>query len=105
MELYLVRHGQSENNLLWDTTSSSHGRHEDPALTPLGRQQAQLVAQFLSRPYVPDAPPAQRQQNRNGFGITHVYAGLMDRAVATGSYIARALNLPLRAWEDLHEGG
>lgn len=105
MELYLVRHGQSENNLLWDNTNSSHGRHEDPALTPLGRKQAELVARYLSGPYVPDAPFAQRRQNRNGFGITHIYASLMDRAVATGSYIARALNLPLRAWEDLHEGG
>jgi 2,3-bisphosphoglycerate-dependent phosphoglycerate mutase len=105
MQLYLVRHGQSENNLLWDTTSSSQGRHEDPALTPVGRKQAETVAQFFSRSFVPGAPPAQQAQNRSGFGITHIYASLMDRAVATGSVISRALGLPLLAWEDLHEGG
>ena len=105
MQLYLVRHGQSENNLLWDNTSSSVGRHEDPALTAIGRKQAERVAEFFSRPFVPDAPLAQQLQNRNGFSITHIYASLMDRAVATGSYIARALALPLLAWEDLHEGG
>jgi 2,3-bisphosphoglycerate-dependent phosphoglycerate mutase len=105
MQLYLVRHGQSENNLLWDNTSSSVGRHEDPALTGIGRKQAERVAEFFSQPFVPDAPFAQQLQNRNGFSITHIYASLMDRAVATGSYIARALALPLLAWEDLHEGG
>ena len=105
MELYLVRHGQSQNNLLWDSTNSSSGRHEDPALTPIGRKQAELVAQYLCKPFEPDAPQAQKQQNRSGFGITHLYASLMDRAVATGSTIARALGLPLLAWEDLHEGG
>ncbi len=29
----------------------------------------------------------------------------MVRAMQTGSYVAAALNLPLVAWEDLHEGG
>lgn len=105
MQLYLVRHGQSENNLLWDNTSSAVGRHEDPALTETGRKQAEHVAKFFSQPFVPDASFARQVQNRNGFGITHIYASLMDRAVATGSHISRALGLPLLAWEDLHEGG
>jgi 2,3-bisphosphoglycerate-dependent phosphoglycerate mutase len=105
MQLYLVRHGQSENNLIWDTTNSSRGRHEDPALTDIGRKQAEAVARFFSRPADPGAPSAQQTQNRSGFGITHIYASLMDRAVATGSFISRALGLPLLAWEDLHEGG
>src|ERR1700730_3347291 len=105
MQLYLVRHGQSQNNLLWDSTNSSLGRHEDPALTETGRKQAECVAKFFSQPSVPDASAAQKEQNRNGFSITHIYASLMERAVATGSYISRALGLPLLAWEDLHEGG
>jgi 2,3-bisphosphoglycerate-dependent phosphoglycerate mutase len=113
MRFYFIRHGQSENNALWKHTGSSKGRSVDPELTQVGRQQSELVAQFLGR-----ADPALRQaqdtaaavngrdsQNVAGFGITHLYSSLMIRAVATGTAIARALDLPLVAWEDLHERG
>jgi 2,3-bisphosphoglycerate-dependent phosphoglycerate mutase len=105
MQLYFIRHGQSANNLLWDQTGSSTGRSVDAELTQRGQQQAELVAQFLCRP----RPPAEAQRNdfynSAGFGITHLYASLMVRAVATGSIIAKALGLPLVAWEDIHEVG
>jgi len=44
-------------------------------------------------------------QNVAGFGITHLYSGLMVRAVATGTVVASALDLPLVSWEDVHEWG
>ncbi len=104
MQLYFIRHGQSENNALWMSTGSHIGRNEDPGLTAVGRQQAELLAQFLSQ-----ADPTLRQpsdfQNVAGFDITHLYTSLMVRAVATGTIVARALDLPLVAWEDLHEWG
>jgi len=113
MQFYFIRHGQSENNALWKRTGSSKGRSVDPELTRVGRQQSELLAQFLRR-----ADPALRQaqdtaaavngrdsQNVAGFGITHLYSSLMVRAVATGTAIARALDLPLVAWQDLHERG
>jgi 2,3-bisphosphoglycerate-dependent phosphoglycerate mutase len=113
MKLYFIRHGQSENNALWKRTGSAKGRSEDPELTAVGRQQSELVAQFLGR-----SAPALRQaqdtaaavsgrdsQNVAGFGITHLYSSLMVRAVATGTVIAKALDLPLTAREDLHERG
>lgn len=103
MQLYIIRHAQSENNLLWQRTGSSNGRIPDPALTDLGHQQARLVANFLSRPT--SAAPASERDNRDGFGLTHLYCSLMERAVLTGTYIAQATGLPLRGLADIHEWG
>jgi 2,3-bisphosphoglycerate-dependent phosphoglycerate mutase len=107
MQFYFIRHGQSENNQLWAETGSSEGRSEDPDLTPVGRQQAELVAQFLAQgdPTTAFNPRVYDVQNVGGFGITHLYCSLMLRAVATGTTIAQTLGLPLVAWEKVHEEG
>ncbi len=91
MQLYFIRHGESENNARWTRTGSSVGRSEDAELTDKGRQQAQIVAQHLVK--------------KDDLDITHLYCSLMVRAVATGTAIAEALDVPLVAWTDLHEGG
>jgi 2,3-bisphosphoglycerate-dependent phosphoglycerate mutase len=108
MQLYFIRHGQSENNVLWKHTGSAKGRSVDPELTRVGRQQSEFLAQFLCQADPPDCKSGGSRddtQNVVGFGITHLYSSLMIRAVATGTVIARVLDLPLIAWEDLHEGG
>jgi len=105
MQFYFIRHGQSENNALWKRTGSSKGRSEDPELTEVGRQQSEFVAQFLRRQDTATTINGRDIQNMAGFGITHLYSSLMVRAVATGAVIARALDLPLVAWEDSHERG
>jgi 2,3-bisphosphoglycerate-dependent phosphoglycerate mutase len=105
MQLYFIRHGQSENNLLWHRTGSSDGRSEDPELTGLGHQQAYALAQHLCQSSQNNGMKDHDSQNVEGFGITHVYSSLMVRSVATGAIVARALDLPLVAWEDLHERG
>lgn len=105
MQFYFIRHGQSENNLLWDKTGSSAGRVHDPELTEKGLQQARRVAQFLAH-MDPEATVAGRDpQNLAGFGITHLYTSLMVRAVGTASVIAGTLNMPFIAWPDAHETG
>jgi 2,3-bisphosphoglycerate-dependent phosphoglycerate mutase len=105
MQLYFIRHGQSENNALWDATGASVGRSEDPDLTPLGHQQAQCVAQFLQSKSADVASNPRDTQNVTGFGITHLYTSLMLRAVKTAGYVAAALNMPLVAWPEIHEEG
>lgn len=107
MQFYFIRHGQSENNLLWALTGSWEGRSEDPGLTPLGRKQAGKLARFLAQPgRLPTSPGRLYDPlNVGGFGLTHLYCSLMVRAVATGTVVARALDLPLVAWEDAHEVG
>jgi len=105
MQLYFIRHGQSENNALWMRTGSHIGRSEDHGLTEVGRQQSELLAQFLCQADPNVAANGSDIQNVTGFGVTHLYTSLMVRAVGTGMIIAKALDLPLVAWEDLHEYG
>ncbi len=105
MQFYFIRHGQSTNNRLWDFTGSSDGRVHDPDLTEMGKAQAHALARFLAQTDLPLSVKGHDRQNRAGFGITHLYTSLMVRAVATGAIVARALRLPLHAWEDLHEEG
>ncbi len=105
MQLYFIRHGQSENNLLWETTGSETGRSHDPELTDAGRRQAQQLAKFVGRPLTDFSEDERYHMNRSGFGFTHLYCSLMVRAVATGTYVANSTGLPLTAWSDWHEGG
>ena len=107
MQLYIIRHAQSQNNALYVETGSYVGRSEDPELTPAGREQARLLAQHLSQGATDrDLPVADwNPQNVGGFDLTHLYCSLMIRAVETGVILARELGLPLVAWEDLHEVG
>ncbi|HPL69046.1 MAG TPA: histidine phosphatase family protein [Brevefilum sp.] len=104
LELYFIRHGQSTNNLLWDENSDAHlyQRVTDPDLTPIGIEQARLVAEAIARPYVNNG---YDPQNRSGFGLTHLHCSLMTRAVKTGLAIAEKTGLPLVAWPELHETG
>lgn len=105
MQLYFIRHAQSENNLLWKRTGSSEGRSEDPELTTVGRRQAHLLAQYLRGPDPLSVAEGRDPLNVRGFGLTHLYTSLMVRSVATGTIVARELGLPLVAWEDAHERG
>jgi 2,3-bisphosphoglycerate-dependent phosphoglycerate mutase len=105
MQLYFIRHGQSANNALWTVTGESGGRSYDPELTETGQSQASLVAQFLRQGDPALASRGTDPQNLTGFTITHVYCSLMVRAASTGHAIAEALDLPLYAWEEIHEAG
>ncbi len=105
MQFYFIRHAQSENNLLWDTTGSSRGRSDDPALSDVGLKQAHLLAQLLRRRDPALVQNGYDYYNHSGFYLTHLYSSLMLRAVATGAIVADALDLPLVALADLHETG
>ena len=103
MQLYYIRHGQSGNNLLWEQTGSNSGRSVDPELSAVGRQQAELLAEFIKGHGVGVEKRGDDVQNLTGFRISHMYTSLMVRAVTTAMPVARALGLPLVAWKDLHE--
>lgn len=105
MQLYFIRHGQSQNNDLHTRTGSSEGRSEDPGLTDAGRRQAKVLARFLGQAGPPELAQSDNSHNVAGFGITHLYCSLMVRAIDTGLVVAKALGLSLMAWEDLHEIG
>lgn len=105
MELYFIRHAQSENNALWLRTGGERGRSEDPDLTEIGHRQAERLAAYLARPGQEAPSVAAKRHNRHEFDFTHLYCSLMRRAILTGTYVARALDLPLVAWEEIHERG
>lgn len=105
LKLYFIRHGQSTNNVAYEKEGYEgyfNSRRSDPDLTPIGEEQARIVAEFLNQPYVENGFDPQ---NKNGFGLTHLYSSLMIRAVKTGTAISEATGLPLVAWPDIHETG
>ncbi len=94
MDIVLIRHAQSANNLIWAQTGTAVGRVPDPGLTPLGHRQAVAVAGAL-------AP-----QGRYAAATpTVLYASLMSRAVLTAAPIAAALDLPVHGHAEIFEVG
>ena len=85
MELYLIRHGQSANNLREQalaehprtTPAAAAPRMADPPLTDLGELQARLAGESL------------RDE-----GITRLYCGPMLRTLHTAQIIGTLLDLP-----------
>lgn len=92
MRFVLIRHGQSANNLLWEQTGDSVGRHHDPELTELGHRQAARLAETAAEGALP-------------WAITQLHTSLMTRAVQTAAPLADALDLPLQGHVDAHETG
>jgi 2,3-bisphosphoglycerate-dependent phosphoglycerate mutase len=103
MQFFFIRHAQSFNNALWIRTGSDTGRSEDPELTEIGYRQAERLAEYLRQGRQKANPSKNPRDDR--FQFTHLYTSLMVRAVMTGKFIAEALDVPLVAWEDLHERG
>ncbi|MAG34906.1 MAG: hypothetical protein CL878_01430, partial [Dehalococcoidia bacterium] len=103
MELYIIRHAQSSNNVLTDSSR----RVTDPPLTTIGEQQAQLVAQHLTA--VPEASahlhPVAAHHNRAGFALTRLFTSPMRRALQTARPIGAALGRQPEVWVDIHETG
>ena len=103
MELYFIRHGQSQNNANWH--NPDYTESPDPELTEIGYEQARCLADFLKKKQALIDKPGWNDQNRVGFGFTHLYTSLMKRAVNTALPTARALELPFAAWAEIHEEG
>ncbi len=90
MRVYLIRHAQSENNALHP--HKPHLRKVDPALTALGFQQRDLLADHLAG-------------SRAAYGITKLYTSAMYRSLLTAHPLAEALDTQPMLWPDLHEKG
>jgi 2,3-bisphosphoglycerate-dependent phosphoglycerate mutase len=103
MEFYFIRHGQSTNNAKWD--HPDYKESPDPELTKIGHEQARLLAEFLKKHQTITDDKVWNIQNRYGFGLTHIYTSLMERAAFTAAPIAQALDIPLVAWKEIHEEG
>ncbi|HJR82173.1 MAG TPA: histidine phosphatase family protein [Anaerolineales bacterium] len=103
MELYFIRHGQSQNNAYWN--DPNYIESPDPALTEVGVEQAHHLADYLEKNQLVADDAIWNVQNRRGFGLTHIYTSLMERAVHTAAPTARRLRIPFAAWTEIHESG
>ena len=96
MELYLIRHGQSANNLRKralvehprTAPVAAAPRMADPPLTDLGELQARLAGESL------------RDE-----GITRLYCGPMLRTLQTAQILGTLLDLSPHVFVGLHEWG
>ena len=105
MQLYFLRHAQSESNARWQDDPETIFHDPDPGLTAIGERQAESVARALIRTG-PNANGSPHDPgNRVGYGITHIYSSLMLRAVQTAGVVGNALGLPVQGRTDLHEWG
>jgi 2,3-bisphosphoglycerate-dependent phosphoglycerate mutase len=104
MELYFIRHGQSQNNA--HGNDPNYKESPDPALTDIGIEQARHLAEYLEKTQLIADEKIWNVQNRRGFGLTHIYTSLMERAVHTAAPTARRLSqVPFAAWMEIHESG
>lgn len=92
MDLLVIRHGQSANNLVWERTGASIGRVAEPGLTDLGHEQARRLAAAFASGHYPVRPTA-------------LYCSLMTRAVQTAAPLADALDVDLHGHLDAFEVG
>lgn len=83
MEIYLVRHGQTD----WNLAGKIQG-HADIALNDTGRAQAESVAEYL----------AEKE-------VDEIYCSSMKRAVETASILAERLGKPAYMTDGLREMG
>lgn len=91
MELYLIRHAQSTNQVLDEPESKVF----DPPLTDLGERQAVLLAEYLG---------GGRERSRApGGDINSLICSPMWRALQTARPLSEALDLSPEVWVDVHE--
>jgi broad specificity phosphatase PhoE len=82
-DLYLIRHGESVPNV----EPIIGGMRGDAGLTDLGRKQAELLEGRL----------------RTELRADQLYVSTLPRALETGEYVSRALQLPIQRDDDLQE--
>ena len=83
MQLYLIRHGQSENN-----ARPEHVRVEDAELTELGHQQAQHLAPWVAT-----------------LGLDRLFCSPFRRALQTAWPLMQQAGLEVEVKVQLHEAG
>ncbi len=93
-ELYLIRHGEAVANV----EPIIGGMRGDAGLTDRGREQSRLLERRLRTEGLGAEGPGGQ-----GLRADHLYASTLPRALETAEYVARALGLPVRPSEELHE--
>jgi 2,3-bisphosphoglycerate-dependent phosphoglycerate mutase len=80
VDLYIIRHGRPERQVLGDGTAA------DPGLSDTGREQARRTAEYL-----------------RSEGIDHIVSSTMRRAVQTAEPLAETLGFTVEELDDIKE--
>ena len=99
MQVLLIRHAQSENNV-WNEAGIRR-RKVDPDLSELGYQQRECLGAYLeSKEGSDDAIKLLRTG-----AIQRIYTSAMLRSLLTAQAVSQALGIQPQVWLDLHEKG
>ncbi len=96
MHIFFIRHGESFNNALTDTSL----RVADPPLTERGRAQAQRLGAFVAT-----GGHLSLSERSSGQPFDKIICSPMLRTMQTAQPACTALGLPMRVWVDVHEVG
>lgn len=108
MNLYIIRHAESANNRLaqsTDHTTFLATRSVDPPITELGCRQARLLAEHLAQSAAPEFNRSKRADHQLGYGLTRLIVSPMLRTLQTAAPVAAALGLAPEVWLDVFEQG
>ena len=105
MRLIFIRHGQSENNEIWDRTQSNLNRVADPQLTEIGKKQIEATSKFLYFLFNDENQYISNLSNKYNISGISLYCSLMDRGIQSGLILSKNLSLPLYGLLDVHENG
>lgn len=108
MIAYIIRHAQSQNNVV-ATMAKNHAEFvanyvTDPSITELGFQQADLVAEHLkSETDIDRMADTPESKLWSGYNVNHLYCSPMLRTMQTALPISQALGIQPELWVDIHE--
>lgn len=97
MELFLIRHAESRNNI----RKSDQERFSDPELTDNGRLQSNHLAEFLKK----GLHLSRVEYEENEKPLDQVYCSAMKRSLETVNQVGVAIGLTPEVWIDIHEVG
>jgi 2,3-bisphosphoglycerate-dependent phosphoglycerate mutase len=103
MRLYLIRHAESENNVLYQGDENMVGRVPDPEITLTGHKQADLLGRHMAEDVSEPRQHPFESSGRMHYGLTHIYCSLMTRSILTAQYISTTLKLTAEAVPDIFE--
>ncbi|MBT4183903.1 histidine phosphatase family protein [bacterium] len=97
MELFLIRHAESTNNI----RKNESDRVADPELTQRGLLQRDHLMNFFKK----GLHLTNTERESGGKVLDHLYCSAMQRALQTTQPIAQSIELKPEVWVEIHEVG
>ena len=92
MKIFIIRHAESDNNKNWFFNHDDTNRSNDPAISDLGKKQADCLRAFL-------------QDHLEEFDFTRIYISPFLRTLQTAAFFHHLYDVPKVVWKPIHENG